>query len=105
MGTRTSRKNQTGGGEAQAPANPPKNGMHDRGRDESDPQILADEEHAELHARVLRVVAGHQLTLRLGQIERQAAHLGAATTENCEPGELRQDEPGPLLGQDDVRAG
>ena len=41
-------------------------------------QVLGQEEQAEPHARVLGVIAGDDLRLGFGQVERRAVHLGDA---------------------------
>ena len=56
---------------------------HRQRRDQGHAQVLADEEHAELHARVLGVVAGDQLGLGLGQVEGHPLRLR-------EPGDRRR---------------
>src|SRR5512143_2109260 len=74
-----------------------------QGRDQRQTQVFPDIEHAELHAGVLRMVAGHELVLRFGQVERQAPDLGRpGDEEDGEPGALRHGEPKALLGQDDL---
>ena len=50
-------------------------GHNDRGRDDG-VHVLPEREHRERDPRVLRVVAGDELGLRLGEIERRAVHLG-----------------------------
>ena len=58
--------------------------------------VLADEEHAELHARVLDEVAGDDLALALGLIERHALRLGDERREEEEERE-RLDEDAPRV--------
>src|SRR5690606_31170461 len=70
---------------------------HDQGRDQRDADVLADEKHAELHARVLAMEAREQLVFRLRKVERQAASLGdAGDQEHDETQELGNTEPEPL---------
>src|SRR5699024_11574889 len=55
----------------------------------SDLQILADEEHAELHAGIFRVITRRQFLLRFGQVERGTVDLGTTgDQEGDEPEEL-----------------
>ena len=71
-------------GGSTGPSQPPKNRMHDQRRNQHDPEIFADEEHAELHAGVFGVEAGNQFTFRFGQVERQPpgfGHTGDRETE------------------------
>ena len=44
--------------------------------DSEDAQVLGQEEQAEPHPRILGVVAGDDLRLGLGQVERRPVHLG-----------------------------
>ena len=70
------------------------------------PRYSPTKEHAELHARVLGVVAGHQFALGLRQVEGQPLGLGeAGDQEDDQARELRNAEPEPSLGFDDVAAG
>src|SRR5581483_559696 len=67
--------------------------------------VLGHLEQAPAHPRVLRVVAGDELLLGLGQVERRAARLrDAAEEEDDKPDELRRGirEEVPLA-RDDVR--
>ena len=52
------------------------------GRDDLD--VLREEEHRELHAGVLGEVAGHELALALGQVERDALRFGDGRREEQE---------------------
>ena len=69
--------------------------------------VLVEVEHAEAHARVLGGVAGDQLGLGLGQVERAAVQLGDGGDVEDEEGERRV-EADPLVvgleGDDDVDA-
>ena len=71
-------------------------------RDQVD--VLGHREEAEAHAAVLGVVAGDELLLGLGEVERRARGLGGAgEQEDDEPDELRDDVPDRVgLRGDDV---
>ncbi len=65
---------------------------------------LAQEEEPEAHAAILDVVAGHQLRLRLRQVEGEVAHLGQAGDEvDQEAQRLWHHKPHRLLRLDDPR--
>ena len=88
---------------------PPKKSVTIRPLIVSHVRVLGDEEHRELHGAVLGVVAGHELRLGLGQVERQPVRLGERRHQEDEERE-RQDEdvPGPsaccctIASSDDV---
>ena len=86
-------KNQTiGGSQRSLPAAEVED--HRQRRDQGHPEVLADKEHAELHPRVLGVVAGDQLGLGLGQIERHPLGLGdPGDDEDQQAEELRHAVP------------
>src|SRR5262249_12602680 len=66
-------------------------------------QVLADEEHPELHARIFRVIPGHQLALRFRQVEGQPVRLGdTGDEENPQPEKLRDTKPHAPLRLDDL---
>ena len=70
-------------------------------RDQVD--VLAHREEPEAHAAVLGVVAGDELLLGLGQVERRAGGLGGAGEhEDDEADELRGDVPPVALRRDDL---
>ena len=61
-----------------------------------DMQILAQEEHAELHGRILGVKAADQLLLGFGQVKGQPVGLGeGADQEEQEPDRLHEHAPDP----------
>ena len=64
------------------------------------PRYSPTKKHAELHPRVLGVIAGDELVLGLGQVEGQAVRLGdPGDEEDDEPDELRDDEPDASAGR------
>ena len=98
-------RNQTTPG-SHGPSQPPKNSVTMSAEISVIADVLAHEEHAELHARVLGVVAGDQLALGLDEVERDAARLGeAGDEEDDEADELRDDVPEAALRLDDVGRG
>src|SRR5262249_57231862 len=71
----------------------------DHGGDQRDSHVLADEEHAEFHARVFGVVSRDQFALGFGQVEWDAARFGESRDQKQdEDGEQRNDEPELALG-------
>ena len=66
-----------------------------------DPEVLADEEHAELHPRVFGVKAGHELALGFGEIERQRRVSATPAIRKITNPTLGDAKPEALLGLDD----
>src|SRR5215475_9659229 len=88
-------------GDSRAPAAKEEHGDH--GGDQRDSHVLADEEHAEFHARVFGVVSRDQLALGFGQVEWDAARFGEpGYQKQDQAGELRNDEADLALGLHDV---
>ena len=55
---------------------PPRNRTDGHRREDEHVHVLGEEEEAEAHAAVLGREAGHDLAVRLGQVERRAVALG-----------------------------
>ena len=96
-------RNQTTPG-SHGPSQPPKNRVTISAEMSVTADVLADQEQAELHARVLGVVAGDELALGLDEVERDAPRLGEpGDEEDDEADELREDVvDAALLRLDDV---
>ena len=69
MKTKVLSRNHTTAG-SHGPSQPPKKRVTIRAEIRVIADVLAHEEQAELHARILGVVAGDELALGLGQVER-----------------------------------
>ena len=79
---------------------PPRNMRGGQGRDGEHVDVLAEEEHRELHRAVLGVEAAGELALALGEVERQP--VGLADHRDDVDGEARR-TPGRMYQSDALR--
>ncbi len=88
-------KNQSNGGN-NGPSQPPKKSAVIRAEIERDADVFPQVEEGEFHAGIFGMVAGHQLVLRLRQVEGDAAHLR-------QPGDGEDQQPDNLRKQNQSR--
>ena len=85
---------QVNGATSNGGSQPPRNRIAVKRAHQDHVRVFADEEEGERHGRVLHLVAGDELGLRLGQVERMAVRLRQGRhEEDHEHREQRDEEP------------